>query len=154
MTFNVYHPYNLLPGSSPSDLIAVNQSAIPYAEFNPTTAVNSTVTIPQAGSTDFVIPVSHNDYVIGGTQPTTLFKVFNTSSSAYDLDFLTTTDVTWVSNRTWDADGGGNLGSGELEFDVQANTSGSDKSIIIGVFHSDNTSSTPNDTITLKSLAN
>jgi hypothetical protein len=135
------------------DTITVSQAAQPYINFEPAQAIQSIITVSSSAQTNFVINVSHNDYTAGDESATDpKFLAYNSSTEAYDIDLTQSPGISWIpyANFDWVAAVSQIDGNGKIEFDISANSTGSERSVLIGVFHSTNSTSTPNDTITIK----
>ena len=152
-----YHPNNRFPNATANDTLYIDQLAIPYANFEPTEGVQSQIEMSSAGETDYQLNVNHNDYMVGAASvPNTQFLAYNSGTGLYDIDITTTPGITWIpyANVSWTNSANNVDGNGILEFDVSANPPpGSTRSIVLGVFHSNNSSTTPNDTITINQVS-
>jgi hypothetical protein len=161
VSLNLYHPYNFTPANTSSvltadDTITVSQAAQPYINFEPAQAIQGIITVSSSAQTNFVINVSHNDYTAGDESAADpKFLAYNSSTEAYDIDLTQSPGVSWIphANFDWVAAVSQIDGNGKIEFDISANSTGSERSVLIGVFHSTNSTSTPNDTITIKQPA-
>ena len=155
-TLKMYHPSNRTPGATANDTLTISQNALPYANFEPAQGVQSQIELSSAGETNYELNVNHNDYTPGSPSfPNTRFLVDDNNNGTYDVDITTSPGISWIpfANVNWTNSANNVDGNGILKFNVSANTTGSSRSINLGVFHSNNSSSTPNDTIIINQVS-
>ena len=77
------------------------------------------------------------------------------NDGTYDVDITTSPGISWIpfANVNWTNSANNVDGNGILKFNASANATGSSRSINLGVFHSNNSSSTPNDTIIINQVS-
>ena len=151
-TLKMYHPLNRTPNATPNATLFISQDSIPYASFEPTQGIQGQIELSGDGETDYELNVNHNDYAIGDDlTPNTRFLAYNSVTELYDIDITASPGIAWIpyADVSWTNSANNVDGNGILQFDASANSSGSARNVILGVFHSNNSSSTPDDTITI-----
>jgi hypothetical protein len=129
---NFFHQYNNQPGAIANQLIPIQQSPIPYFEFQPDGSNNLEVEVNNNQHQNYQIPLTDNS----GTPSSTAYKVKVPGGSGtlgdWDENFLnspTGDDSTWFSSVSV-IDGSNS--DKVLQFTVAANTTGSDREIDLG----------------------
>ena len=129
---NFFHQYNNQPGAIANQLIPIQQTPIPYFEFQPDGSNNLEVEVNNDEQVNYQIPLTDNS----GIPSSTAYKVkvpggFGTLGD-WDENFLnspTGDDSTWFSSVSVID---GNNFDKVLQFTVAENTTGSDREIDLG----------------------
>ena len=129
---NFFHQYNNQPGAIANQLIPIQQTPIPYFEFQPDGSNNLEVEVDSDEHEDYQIPLTDNS----GIPSSTAYKVKVPGGSGtlgdWDENFLnspTGDDSTWFSDVSVID---GNNFDKVLQFTVAENTTGSDREIDLG----------------------
>jgi len=129
---NFFHQYNNQSDAVANQLLPIQQSPVPYFEFQPDSANNLEVEVNNNEHVDYQIPLTDNS----GSPSSTAYKVKVPGGSGtigeFSEDFLnspTGSDSTWFSDVTViDGDNSDKI----LQFTVAQNTTGSDREIDLG----------------------
>ena len=129
---NFFHQYNNQPGAIANQLIPIQQTPIPYFEFQPDGSNNLEVEVNNDEHENYQIPLTDNS----GIPSSTAYKVKVPGGSGtlgdWDENFLnspTGDDSTWFSDVSVID---GNNFDKVLQFTVAENTTGSDREIDLG----------------------
>ena len=129
---NFFHQYNNQPGAIANQLIPIQQTPIPYFEFQPDGSNNLEVEVNNDEQVNYQIPLTDNS----GIPSSTAYKVKVPGGSGtlgdWDENFLnspTGDDSTWFSSVSVID---GNNFDKVLQFTVAENTTGSDREIDLG----------------------